>query len=78
MHGRMTNWESKCSSGGSTLHRSGSTKLVQPGSVEGTLSLAEHRIRMSVRTEMDKTWSDRLEKEDKIVLNKYETLIFDC
>ena len=47
---------------------------LEPGSIEGTASLAEHCIRLRVQFESDKTWSDRSEKEDKIVMNRYETL----
>ena len=76
LHGKMTEWESKVQQQWVDFEQKLEDKIVQlePGSVEGTVSLAEHRIRMNVQIEMDKTWSDRLEKENRIVLNKYETL----
>ena len=47
---------------------------LEPGSEEGTISLAQYRIRSSVQAEMEKLWTERMEKEDKIMLNKHETL----
>ena len=42
--------------------------------VDGTISMAKSRIRRSVQSDLEKIWSDRMEKEDKIMLIKYETL----
>ena len=36
-------------------------------------TLAEHRIRKREQFEMAKIWKHRMEKEDKITTNKYET-----
>ena len=36
--------------------------------------MAECRIRTSVQADLEKLWTKRMEKEDKIMLNKYETL----
>ena len=36
--------------------------------------VAECRIRTSVQADLEKLWTKRMEKEDKIMLNKYETL----
>ena len=47
---------------------------LEPGSKEGTITLAEYRVRASVQADMEKLWTERMEKEDKIMLNKYETL----
>ena len=47
---------------------------LEPGSKEGTIYMAEFRIRVSVQADLEKLWSERLEKEDKIITNKYETL----
>ena len=46
---------------------------LEPGSKEGLTTLSEHRMRTSVQTEME-IWAERMEKEDKIMTNKYETL----
>ena len=46
---------------------------LEPRSVEGTISTAEHRIRLSVQSHVNKIWSDRMEREDKKVWSKYET-----
>ena len=48
------------------------------GSVEGTISAAEHRIRMSVQNDLNQLWSERMEREDKIVLNKLRDIELDC
>ena len=47
---------------------------LERGSKGGTLTAAEHRIRHSVRSEKEKIWKDRMEKEDKITTNSVETL----
>ena len=52
------------------------SKIVQmePGSVECAISMAESPIQRSVQRDLEKIWSARTEKEDKIMLIKYETL----
>ena len=47
---------------------------LQPASVDGVISVAEGHIRRSVQNNLEKIWWDRIEEEDKIMLNKYETL----
>ena len=49
-------------------------KIVEPDSKETTITLAGHRMRQSAQHEMEKTWKDRMEEEDKITTNKVETL----
>ena len=72
LDGRMTNLKGRTQHQRETFERKWEDKIVQlePGSKEGTISLAEHRIRTSVQTEMEKTWMERMEKEDKINTNK--------
>ena len=45
---------------------------LEPGSRDGVISSAEFRIRFEET--VDKNWKDRMEKEDKIMINKVETL----
>ena len=47
---------------------------LEPGSAEGHITAAEHRTRLSIQTEVDNKWSDRMEREDTITLSKHETL----
>ena len=47
---------------------------MEPNPKEGTITVAEHCIRTSVRTAMEKISTERKEKEDKFTTNKYETL----
>ena len=56
---------------GPLLEKRWEDKIVQLalGSVDGTVSAAELRIWLSAQGEMDKKWSDRSEKEDKIAMN---------
>ena len=74
-HGRMSYWESKMQKQCLDLEQKWENKIVQLqlGSVDSALSAAEHRIRMTIQTEVDKKWSEGVVKKDKIVLNKYET-----
>ena len=41
---------------------------------EGTISKSAHSTRTSVQGELEKKWSERMGKEDKIMTTKYETL----
>ena len=52
------------------------TKIAQlePGSQDGVISSAELRIKKNIEEAMDKNWQNRMEKEDKININKFETL----
>ena len=47
---------------------------LEPGSLEGVISSAEFCIQKKVEETVDKNWKDRMEKEDKIMINKVETL----
>ena len=49
-------------------------KIVEPDSKEATTTVAEHRIRTSVQTEVEKVWKDSMEEENKITTNTVETL----
>ena len=46
-------------------------KIVQlePGSKEGTITMAESRIRKSVQKEMEGVWRDRMERDEKVTTN---------
>ena len=46
---------------------------LERGSVDGTMSIAEHRIRVGVQGDLEKTGSARTKKEDKIEMNRYKT-----
>ena len=50
------------------------TKIAQlePGSQDGVISSAEFRIKKNIEEAMDKNWQNRMEKEDKININKFE------
>ena len=76
LNGRMTNLEAKMQKQWETFKQKWEDETVQlePGSKEGTIIVAKYRIRTSVQAEMEKLWMKRMEKEDKIMLNKYETL----
>ena len=51
---------------------------LEPGSVEGAASLAEHRIRLCVQGDMDEKWSDRFEEDDKFFNEQVRDIEFDC
>ena len=76
LNGRMSNWDAKMQSHWRTFEKKWEEHIVQvePGSKESAITLAEYRIRSSVQADMEKLWTERMEKEDKIMLNKYETL----
>ena len=52
------------------------TKVAQLelASQDGVISNAEFRILKKVKEKVDRNWKERMEKEDKIVTNKVETL----
>ena len=47
---------------------------IEPSSLEGVICNAEFRIQKHVEDSVNKNWQDRMEKEDKITTNKFETL----
>ena len=76
LNGRMTNLEAKMQSQWETFEQKWEDETVQleAGSKEGSVFVAKYRIPTSVQAEMEKLWTKRMEKEDKIMLNKYGTL----
>ena len=76
LQGRMTAWEKQVQQQWVHFEKMWKDKFVQlePGSKEGMVSMAEHRIWTSVQGDLEKMWSDRMGKEDKIMTNEYETL----
>ena len=74
LEGRVTNLEAKIQNQWTTFEKTWEKKIVEPDSKDCTSTLVEHRIRISVQTEMEKIRKERMEKEDKITTNKYETL----
>ena len=80
----LKNWEAKMDDKVKAQllnHQSGfekkwESKIVQlePSSRDGVISSAEFRIRNNVEEAVDKNWKDRMEKEDKIMINRVETL----
>ena len=71
---RMTDLGAKMQTRRTAFEKKWVEKIVEPDSKEGTITVAKHRIRLSVQTEMEKCWKDRMEKEDQMTTNKYETL----
>ena len=76
LHGRMTSLEAKMQNQWKTFEKKREDKILQlePGTEEGATTLAEYRIRTSVQADLEKLWTERMEKDDKIMLNKCETL----
>ena len=76
MNGRMTNLEAKMQKQWEMFAKKWEDKIVQlePGSKEGTITMAECRIQKNVQAEVERLWTERMEKEDKIMTNKNETL----
>ena len=46
------------------------TVQLEAGSKEGSVFVAKYRFPTSVQAEMEKLWTKRMEKEDKIMLNR--------
>ena len=84
LHRDLINWEAKMDdkvkaqllNHQSEFEKKWGSKIAQlePGSRDGVISSAEFRIRKEVEETVDKNWKDRMEKEDKIMINKVETL----
>ena len=62
VHGRTTNLEAKLQRQWEAFEQKWEDKIVQlkPGSKEGSVSLAEYRIRTSVHADMEKLWTERV------------------
>ena len=84
LHRDLINWEGKMDdkvkaqllNHQSEFEKKWESKIAQlePGSLDGVISSAEFRIQKKVEETVDKNWKDRMEKEDKIMINKVETL----
>ena len=84
LHSDLINWEAKMDdkvkaqllNHQSEFEKKWGSKIAQlePSSRDGVISSAEFRIRKKVEETVDKNWKDRMEKEDKIMKNKVETL----
>ena len=60
----MTDLEAKVQTRWTAFAKKWEEKIVEPDSEESTI------------TEMEKFWKERMEKEDKITTNKYETFLW--
>ena len=69
----MSDLETRMQARWTTFERKWEEKIIEPDSKEGGKTNAEHGIRMSAQSEMEKIWKDRMEREEKITTNKVET-----
>ena len=57
---RMSDLEGKMQPRWTAFQRKWEEKIIEPDSDEGTITMAEHRIRTSAQNEMEKIWNDLL------------------
>ena len=83
LHNRVQSWEgqvetqidSRIQHHWEAFEKKWEDKIVQlePGSEEGTITMAQNRICTNVQKEMEKVWRERMDREDKITTTNIET-----